>query len=167
MRERQRTGAATLLIHILAMDATSMCTKRTEEGLPVALESTKEASYLAMPYLLRAAAMANPPRRSMMTGESIDAKTTLEASMALNRVPSEGERITRKVMARKGTRSAVTNNGKSSVAHKRLAKTRIAKQRRCSIWSKKEGHPIKPPKTARKRHKRMVFFNGQLGGAGC
>jgi hypothetical protein len=72
---KHKTGAATLLIHILANMATPMLVRRTVLGFVPALERTKVAIILAMLYLLRAAAMVKPPSRSMMTGVHIDAKT--------------------------------------------------------------------------------------------
>lgn len=66
--EKHNTGAATLLIHILANIATNMHASRTLRGRVPALLSTKVAIILAMLYLDNAAAIVNPPRRSMMTG---------------------------------------------------------------------------------------------------
>jgi len=48
MREKHRTGAATLLIHILAIIATNMLVRRTVRGLVPALLRTKVAMSLAM-----------------------------------------------------------------------------------------------------------------------
>lgn len=72
--EKQRTGAATLLIHILANAATNMLVTRTVRGRVPALLSTNVAILLAMSYFDNAAAMAKPPRSSMMTGVHIAAK---------------------------------------------------------------------------------------------
>lgn len=74
MMEKQRTGAATLLIHILANAATNIFVTRTVRGRVPALLSTKVAILLAISYFDNAAAMANPPRSSMMTGVHIAAK---------------------------------------------------------------------------------------------
>jgi len=48
MREKHRIGAATLLIHILAIIATNMLVRRTVRGLVPALLRTKVAMSLAM-----------------------------------------------------------------------------------------------------------------------
>lgn len=84
IKDKHRTGAATLLIHMLAMEATNMLTKSTRDGQVPALDKTKEANAFAIPYLLSAAAIAKPPSSSIITGDSMDAKTALEASIALN-----------------------------------------------------------------------------------
>ena len=73
--EKQSTGAATLLIHILANMATNMLVMRTLRGFVPALLSTKVAIIFAMLYLLRAAAIVKPPSRSMMTGDHMALKT--------------------------------------------------------------------------------------------
>ena len=73
MIEKHRTGAATLLIHMLANMATNMLVTRTVLALVPALLSTKVAILFAMLYFDKAAAMVNPPRRSMMTGVHIAA----------------------------------------------------------------------------------------------
>jgi hypothetical protein len=75
MMEKHSTGAATLLIHILANIATNMLVKRTVLGFVPALLRTNVAIILAMLYFESAAAMVNPPRSSMMTGVHIAAKT--------------------------------------------------------------------------------------------
>lgn len=68
MMEKQRTGAATLLINMLANAATSMLAMSTVRGVVPALLRTKVASRLSILHLERAAARVNPPSRSMMTG---------------------------------------------------------------------------------------------------
>jgi hypothetical protein len=75
MIEKQSTGAATLLIHMLANMATNMFVRRTVRGFVPALLRTKVAIILAMLYLDRAAAMVKPPSRSMMTGVHMAEKT--------------------------------------------------------------------------------------------
>ena len=75
MMEKQRTGDATLLIHILAIRATNMLVRRTVRGRVPALLRTKVAINFAIEYLERAAAIVKPPRRSMMTGVHMAAKT--------------------------------------------------------------------------------------------
>lgn len=73
--EKHNTGAATLLIHILANMATNMLVRRTVLGFVPALLKTKVAIIFAMLYLDRAAAMVKPPSRSMMTGVHMAEKT--------------------------------------------------------------------------------------------
>ena len=72
---KHNTGAATLLIHILAKVATPMLVSNTVLGFVPALESTKVAIIFAMLYLLKAAAIVKPPRSSMITGVHMEAKT--------------------------------------------------------------------------------------------
>lgn len=112
MMLKQRTGAATLLIHMLAKVATPMLVSSTVLGLVPALESTKVAIILAMLYLLKAAAMVNPPSSSIMTGVHIDAKTYPAASLLVNRrCGLASSRTTCKTTHKNGTSSDVTNNG--------------------------------------------------------
>jgi len=75
MMEKQSTGAATLLIHILANMATNMLTTRTVLGFVPALLRTNVAIILAMLYLDSAAAIVKPPSSSMMTGVHMAEKT--------------------------------------------------------------------------------------------
>jgi hypothetical protein len=75
MIEKHNTGAATLLIHILANMATNILVSKTVLGFVPALLRTKVAIILAILYLDRAAAMVKPPRRSMMTGVHMAEKT--------------------------------------------------------------------------------------------
>lgn len=75
MMEKHRTGAATLLIHMLANIATNIFVSNTVRGFVPALLSTKVAMILAMLYLDRVAAMVNPPRRSIITGVHMAEKT--------------------------------------------------------------------------------------------
>ena len=72
---KHKTGAATLLIHILANIATPILVNSTVLGFVPALLSTNVAIIFAMLYLLSAAAIVKPPSKSMMTGVHIDAKT--------------------------------------------------------------------------------------------
>lgn len=72
---KHNTGAATLLIHMLANVATAILVSSTVRGFVPAFDRTKVAIIFAMLYLLKAAAIVNPPSRSMMTGVHIDAKT--------------------------------------------------------------------------------------------
>jgi hypothetical protein len=75
MIEKHSTGAATLLIHILANMATNMLTTRTVLGFVPALLRTKVAIILAMLYFDSAAAIVKPPSSSMMTGVHMAEKT--------------------------------------------------------------------------------------------
>ena len=72
---KHNTGAATLLIHILANIATPILVNNTVLGFVPALLSTNVAIILAILYFDNAAAIVKPPSRSMMTGVHIDAKT--------------------------------------------------------------------------------------------
>ena len=71
---KHSTGAATLLIHILANMATNIFTNSTVLGFVPALLRTRVAIILAMLYLDSAAAMVKPPNSNMMTGVHIAAK---------------------------------------------------------------------------------------------
>lgn len=64
-----------MLIHILANMATNIFVRRTVRGFVPALLRTNVAIIFAILYFERAAAMVNPPRRSMMTGVHIAANT--------------------------------------------------------------------------------------------
>ena len=86
MIEKHRTGDATLLIHILKMRATNMFVIRTVRGRVPALLRTKVARILAIWNFERAAAIVKPPKRSIITGVHIEAKTYLAASGGLRRV---------------------------------------------------------------------------------
>lgn len=85
MIEKHKTGAATLLIHILAKAATNMLVMRTVLGLVPALLRTKVAILLAISYLESAAATVNPPSNNMMTGVHIAEKIYLAAAGASSR----------------------------------------------------------------------------------
>ena len=85
MMEKHRTGAATLLIHMLANIATNMVVNRTVLALVPALLSTKVAILFAMLYFDRAAAMVKPPRSNMMTGSHIAANMYFVAASGFNR----------------------------------------------------------------------------------
>ena len=71
---KQSTGAATLLIHILANIATPIFVSNTVRGFVPALLRTKVAIIFAMLYFDKAAAIVKPPSRSMMPGVHIAAK---------------------------------------------------------------------------------------------
>ena len=112
MMEKHRTGAATLLIHILATIATNMFVTSTVRGLVPALLRTKVAMSFAILYLDRAAAIVNPPRSSTITGVHMAAKTCPAAALASScRYGFSSDRITRRTTTKKGTRSAVTKSG--------------------------------------------------------
>ena len=85
MMEKHKTGAATLLIHMLATMATNMFVIKTVRGRVPALLRTKVASNFAMSYLDKAAAIAKPPRSSMMTGVHMAAKMYVAAALESNR----------------------------------------------------------------------------------
>ena len=80
MIEKQRTGDATLLIHILRIMATNMLVMRTVRGRVPALLRTNVAVILAMWNLERAAAIVKPPSNNMITGVHIAAKIYLVAA---------------------------------------------------------------------------------------
>ena len=82
--EKHNTGAATLLIHMLAISATNMLVSRTVRGRVPALLRTKVAMSLASEYLDNAAAIVKPPRSSMITGVHIAANTYLVALLGSN-----------------------------------------------------------------------------------
>lgn len=84
MIEKHSTGAATLLIHILANAATNIFVTSTVLGLVPALLNTRVAILFAMSYLDRAAATVNPPSKSMMTGVHIAEKIYFVAAAALS-----------------------------------------------------------------------------------
>ena len=85
MIEKQRTGAATLLIHILAIIATNILVISTVRGRVPALLNTKVAMSLAIWYFDSAAAIVKPPSKSMMTGVHMAAKTYFVASLGSSR----------------------------------------------------------------------------------
>lgn len=75
MIEKHSTGAATLLIHILANIATNIFVNSTVLGFVPALLSTNVAIIFAILYFDKAAAIVKPPSSSMMTGVHMAAKT--------------------------------------------------------------------------------------------
>lgn len=111
MIEKHRTGAATLLIHMLANAATNMLVTSTVRGRVPALLKTKVAILFAMSYLERAAATVKPPRRSIITGFHIEANIYVAALLALILRWVVSSRTTLRTTQRKGIISAVTNNG--------------------------------------------------------
>tara|TARA_R110002060_G_scaffold77169_2_gene88313 strand:- start:825 stop:1082 length:258 start_codon:yes stop_codon:yes gene_type:complete len=85
MMEKHRTGAATLLIHMLANAATNIFVTSTVRGRVPALLRTNVAILFAMSYFDRAAATVKPPSRSIMTGVHMAAKIYLVAALASRR----------------------------------------------------------------------------------
>ena len=84
--EKQSTGEATLLIHILSTIATNMLVIKTVRGRVPALLRKNVAIIFAMWNLESAAAMVKPPSSSMMTGVHMAAKTYFVASLGSSRV---------------------------------------------------------------------------------
>lgn len=112
MMEKHRTGAATLLIHILANAATNIFVTRTVRGLVPALLSTKVAILFAISYFDSAAATVNPPRRSMMTGVHMAANIYFVAAPASSRWWGlSSDRTTLKTTHRNGIMRDVTKRG--------------------------------------------------------
>jgi len=110
--EKQRTGAATLLMSMLAKAATNMLATRTVLGTVPALLRMKVAKRLSSLHLESAAARVKPPRRSMITGLHIAEKTNLAASGEARRPCGLLLlRTTLRTTARNGIMSEVTNRG--------------------------------------------------------
>ena len=86
MMEKQSTGAATLLIHILANMATNILTNSTVLGLVPALLRTSVAIILAILYFDSAAAIVKPPNSNMMTGVHMAEKTYDAAALDSRRL---------------------------------------------------------------------------------
>ena len=119
MMLKQRTGAATLEIHIDAKVATPMLVRSTVRGFVPAFERTKVAIIFAILYFESAAEMVKPPSKSMMTGVHIAAKMYDVAAFESRRwCGLSSERTTRRMTTKKGTRRDVTNRG---IAWKALA----------------------------------------------
>ena len=123
MMEKHRTGAATLLMSMLANAATNMLAIRTTFGDVPALLNTNVAMRLSILHFDRAAARVNPPRRSIITGLHIDEKTNDAASFAERRLKpplSSLSFTTRRTTQRKGITREVANRGivyTQSVSH--------------------------------------------------
>jgi hypothetical protein len=112
MIEKHKTGAATLLIHMLAKAATNMFVTSTIRGFVPALLSTKVAILFAMSYFDSAAAMVKPPSRSMIVGVHMAANIYLAASpVARRRCGSSSDRTIFSTTQRKGTSRDVTKRG--------------------------------------------------------
>lgn len=78
MRVKQRVGAATLLIHMLAKHATPMNARRTVLGRSPATLSTRVMSTRSIAVLLSADAIVKPPMRSIIVGENMTEKMCLQ-----------------------------------------------------------------------------------------
>jgi hypothetical protein len=89
-----------------------MLTRSTLRGFVPALDRIYVAMDFAIPYFERAAAMAKPPRRSIMTGVHIALKMYFVAAGALRRTWClSSVRRTRRRTHNIGTRRDVTNSG--------------------------------------------------------
>ena len=111
MMEKQRTGAATLLIHMLATRATNIFVISTVRGRVPALLSTNVAISFAMEYFDKAAAMVKPPSNSIITGVHMAEKTYWVALFVSSRRCVSSDRTTCSTTAKNGTSNAVTNSG--------------------------------------------------------
>jgi hypothetical protein len=101
-----------LEIHMLAIMATNIFIRSTLRGLVPALERMYVAIDFAMWYFERAAAMAKPPRRSMITGVHIAEKMYFVAAGAGRRMCwGSSVRRTRRRTHNIGTNREVTNRG--------------------------------------------------------
>ena len=110
--EKHSTGAATLLIHMLANAATNMLVTSTVRGFVPALLRTNVAIRFAMSNLDSAAAIVKPPRSSIMTGVHMAAKMYFVAALASNRTCRlSSDLTTLKMTHRKGISNDVTNRG--------------------------------------------------------
>lgn len=112
MIEKHSTGAATLLIHILAKAATNMFVTKTVRGRVPALLRTQVAIRFAMSYLESAAATVKPPRSSIITGDHMAGKMNFAASEADNLLSEptvEGKTL--RITHRNGTIKDVTKRG--------------------------------------------------------
>lgn len=112
MMEKQSTGAATLLIHILANAATNIFVTRTVLGFVPALLNTRVAILFAISYLDKAAATVKPPSRSMITGVHIAEKMYFVAAAASSLwCGFSSDLTTRNITHRNGINKDVTNSG--------------------------------------------------------
>ena len=112
MKEKHRTGAATLLIHMLAKAATNMLVTSTVRGLVPALLRTNVAIRFAMSYFDSAAAIVKPPRRSIITGVHMAAKMYFVAALASSRTCGlSSDLTTLRITQRNGISRDVTNRG--------------------------------------------------------
>jgi len=80
MRAKHSVGAATLLIHIEAKQATPICINSTKLGFVPARLRILVAMITSIRVLLSAAAMVKPPMRSMIVEVNIWEKMNLQES---------------------------------------------------------------------------------------
>ena len=92
MMLKQSTGAATLLIHILAKHATPMNAKITVLGRSPATLSTRVISTRSIAVLLSADAIVKPPMRSIIVGENMTEKICLQTLLELESTAKENTR---------------------------------------------------------------------------
>ena len=111
IKEKQRTGAATLLIHILAKVLTNMLHSSTQCGLLPARDKIREARDLAMLCLERAAASEKPPSNNIITGPNISEKMRLAPFLASSGSPVFTSTMTLSKTTRTGIHMEVTNKG--------------------------------------------------------
>lgn len=112
MIEKHSTGAATLLISMLAKAATSMFARRTVLGVVPALLSTNVAIRLSILHLDSAAARVKPPRSNIITGDHMEAKMYLAARSESNLSCGGSSFVTTlRTTQRNGTIREVTNRG--------------------------------------------------------
>jgi hypothetical protein len=109
--EKHNTGAATLLIHMLANAATNMLVTRTARGFVPALLRTNVAILFAISYLESAAAMVNPPSSSIITGDHIAGKIYFAALRASSRRCVVSSRMTLRTTHKNGIIKDVTKRG--------------------------------------------------------
>lgn len=101
-----------MLIHILRNMLTNMLVRRTMLGFVPALLKTNIAIRRAMSYFDNAAAIVNPPSRSIMTGVHMDANAKSVACLGPSRSwGSSSDLIIPSKTTKNGIRSDVTNSG--------------------------------------------------------
>ena len=127
MREKQRTGAATLETHMDANNAMLIIVNKTTGGRVPALARIHVDMTLAMLYFVNEAANVKPPRRSKITEFHIVERINLEDSTESIGVPSTFLR-TPSITIIIGIKREVTKSGIVSVAHNKEAHTSNAKQ---------------------------------------
>lgn len=112
MIEKHNTGAATLLISMLANAATNMLARSTVLGVVPALLRTKVAIRLSILHLDSAAAKVNPPSKSIMTGVHMAEKMYAVASLEPSLLCGGASCMTTfRRTQRKGIINEVTNRG--------------------------------------------------------
>lgn len=110
--EKHSTGAATLLMSMLANAATSMLAMSTVLGFVPALLNTKVAMRLSILHFDNAAASVKPPSRSIITGVHMAEKMYVVAAFDVSRLCGGSSEVTTfNRTQRKGIISAVTNSG--------------------------------------------------------